>query len=447
MAILGLLGTQAFAATRFKNIRRSVYYFYPNGAAPLTGLLTMLPEEDTNDPEFFFWEKRKNAQRTTLVANVTGPFADVNNNDLANPFNATVGQLIHIAVTDSSFIRIGHVVRVTNAAINAGNPTDVVGIVTNTFGTTTPQRVEVQINKAVSSIDNGGTNNIGAELLVIGSAFSQGSLNISQGIYNVPVKVGNFCQIFRTPFSMTRTAMRTAVQYDESGAYRDLAKENSIYHMTEMEKGFLFGWEAIQINGVTQLPTYTTGGILWYLAQWELGTVYGNSPTAIVNDTDDQKRIISNTASTLTESQLDGYYERLFRVTNNVANEKLAFVGSGFLNVLNQLYKSKAVFNSDIPMEDTYGMNVTRHRTPFGDVYYKTHPLFSENPTLRFNGLFLDIHNLKYRYVQGGDTDLLKNRQPNDADYRTDEWLSECGLELRMPESHLYLQNVQAAVV
>ena len=48
--------------------------------------------------------------------------------------------------------------------------------------------------------------------------------------------------------------------------------------------------------------------------------------------------------------------------------------------------------------------------------------------------------------MQGRDTELLKNRQNNDEDLRKDEWLTEAGLELRFPESHMYLQNVTSYV-
>jgi hypothetical protein len=44
--------------------------------------------------------------------------------------------------------------------------------------------------------------------------------------------------------------------------------------------------------------------------------------------------------------------------------------------------------------------------------------------------------------MNGRDTELLTQRQPNNADYREDEWLSESGLELEFPESNMYLQNV-----
>ena len=212
-------------------------------------------------------------------------------------------------------------------------------------------------------------------------------------------------------------------------------------YITEIEKGFIFGRQSKTItNSTDNLPTYTTGGILWHLEQWEAGTAYG--VTAATADSDDNKRIITNSSGRLSEKDYDMYLERLFRVTNNKSNEKLCLCGSGFLNTLNRMYKSKSVLNSDLPLTSEYGMKVVAHVTPFGAVYYKTHPLFSLNAAMRYNGLFIDVGNLKYRYVDGRDTELLTNRQPNDADYRKDEWLTECGLEVRYPESHMYLQNV-----
>lgn len=101
------------------------------------------------------------------------------------------------------------------------------------------------------------------------------------------------------------------------------------------------------------------------------------------------------------------------------------------------------MLTSDLPMGDTYGMDVVKHVSPFGTIYYKTHPLYSQHPALRYNALFLDVHNLRYRYLIGSDTELYDNRQANDADNRKDEWLTEAGLEVRYPEAHMYLKNVR----
>ena len=65
MAILGLIDAEKFDAQRFKNVRRSVFYFYPNGAATLTGIMSLVSEEVCNDPEYKWFEKRLSEQRTT----------------------------------------------------------------------------------------------------------------------------------------------------------------------------------------------------------------------------------------------------------------------------------------------------------------------------------------------------------------------------------------------
>ena len=447
MAILGLLDTETFANERFKNVRRSVFYFYPNGAAPLVGILSLLKEENTNDPRFLWYEKRLSDQRTSTVANTTGPFITNTgtNADAANPFVPAANSTLRIVVADSTLFRVGHQIKVRQAVLSGGGATDIFGVVTATSQASgvsgTANTIDVRLMEAYGSFSNIATS-VGLEVWVVGSSFAQGLGDISSSIYNLPVDLENFTQIYRSPFSFTGTALKTALKFDETGPYKDKAKETSVMHMLEIEKSFLFGRKVLYSGGAT--PQYSTGGILYWLQQWEAGTTYGN--TAATLDTDDNKRIIANASGVINEKTYDTYLERLFRVTNNKSNEKLVLCGSGFLSVINQMYRSKTCLNSDLPLDSTYGMNVVKHQTPFGTIYYKTHPLFSQNPTLRFNALFLDVQNLVYRAMQGRDTELLKNRQNNDEDLRKDEWLTEAGLELRFPESHMYLQNVTSYV-
>ena len=465
MAILGLLSTEAFAAQRFTNIRRQVFYFYPNGAAPLTGLMSLMQEEDTNDPRFTWYEKRLDTQTTTTVSlNAAGPYSApvasipaLTTGDAttgAGGFTITANYYLNVAVSDATKFRVNHQIKVTASPMVAstignkqGNNVDVIGIVVATSTTTSPQYLSIQVTQAygapatLASLLN-DTTAVGLEVLVIGNSAAQGIGDISSQIYNLPVPLENYCQIYRTPFSMTGSALKTSAKYDESGPYKDKAKEHSIYHMIEMEKSFIFGQRSLQsVDPVSGLPRYTTGGILWWLQQWEAGTLYSN--TAASYDTDDNKRIITLNTGVLSLSFYNTLLERLFRVTNTIVFEKLCLCGSGFLSVINQMYENRTQFQSDVPMEDAYGMNVVRHVTPFGTVYYKSHPLFSQNPNLRYNALFIDVRNLRYRYLQGRDTELYRNRQPNDADYRKDEWVGEAGLEFRFPESHMYLMNVK----
>lgn len=444
-AILGLIGTEDYAANRFKNPRRKVFYDYPNGAAPLTGLLSLMDEEDSDDPEFSWFEKRKKQQRTETASQGSskGPFLTSAGADGGDPITLTAGTEYQLKVDASEEFRVGHIFRAivtkTGGTVNIELHGRVTDIVSSTVIKFTPL-------VTVTGVDNGTTNeNVDKEVLIIGSAYAQGAVGSSEAVYYEPIEPANYCQIFRSEFSITGTALKTSARYDETGPYKDKSKEASLNHMVELERAFMFGTRSKSIDATTNLPTYTTGGVLWHLQQWEAAdSAYrgGTGAAAVTADTDDLKRIIENTSGTLNEKSYDGYLERVFRTTNNRANEKLCLCGNQFLMVVNQLYRSKSVLNADLPMTETYGMSVVRHLTPFGTLYYKTHPLYNENAGLRASALILDVPNLKYRYVQGRDTDLLKNRQPNNADYRMDEWLGECGTEIRFPEAHMFIKNV-----
>lgn len=440
MPILGLTGTENYAAQRYKSVRRMIFYDLPNGAAPLTGLTSLLKEDRCHDPEFEWTEKRILQQRCEI--NGTDVIQTSAGGAVANGSNLTAGTRYRLLMdNDITNVRRGHLFKIDGLTKNGGGTYTLKGRITggSTLGdnndiTATDTYVFFTPLVTLTAVYN--TANVdNTEVLIIGSAFAQGATGSSKAPHTLPIFPQNYCQIMRTEFAVSRTALKTPVKFDKEGVYKDKSYEASIQHMIELEKSFLFGVKSK--DAATDLPTYTTGGIIYHLEQWELGTPYGVTPSTL--NTDDNKRII-DIGGVITDKDYDKYLERIFRVTMNQANEKLVLCGSGFLSVINQLYKSKGVLNTNLPMTDTYGMDVTSHRTPFGTIYYKSHPLFSQNAGMRFNALFLDTGNLVYRYVD--DTDLYENRQANNADHRMDEWLTECGLECRFPETHMYMQNV-----
>jgi hypothetical protein len=437
--ILGLLHTEASGLDRLKNFRRSVFYNYPNGSAPLIALLSMLKEESTNDPEFSIYEKRLTEQRTiTVQANALGPFtAQGGNTDMANPFSPAINSFVRIRVADSSAFRVGHIIQVTATPITGGT-VDLKGIVSALVDAT---HIEIRFLQAYTNVSN-GTNANGLEVLVIGNAASEAQVGAALAPYQTPLNLKNYTQIFRTPFQFSGTVLKTGLKYDRTGPYKDKAKDATLQHAMEMEKSFEFGVQTLYIDPTSGLPTRTTGGVIWYLQQWESGTVYGN--TAAVNDSDDTKRIINNASGGMNLATFNGYMERLFRVTSNKAQEKLVLCGSGYLARINDMFTGKGILHINQEAKERFGWDIVSHLLPWGTVHYKTAPLFTQNATLRNCALYLDVWNLIYRYMDGRDTTLLKMRQPNNADYREDEWLGECGLELRFPESHMYIKNFTA---
>jgi hypothetical protein len=437
--ILGLLNTESSGIDRLKNFRRMVFYNYPNGSAPLIALLSMLKEESTNDPEFSIYEKRLAEQRSlTTLATTAGTWSAVGSDaDVASPYSPAANATARLHIADSSRFRVGHILQVTSAPITTGGTTNVKFIITSLVaGSTT--KVEGRFLQTYTNLNNVAPS-VGLEALVIGNAAAEGQVGAALAPYDTPLNLKNFTQIFRTPFQFTGTVLKTGLKYDRTGPYKDKAKDATLQHAMEMEKGFLFGVQQIFIDPTTGLPTRLTGGVEWFLTQWEAGTAYGN--TAATVDTDDNKRIINNASGSINLSTYNGYMERLFRVTSNQAQEKLCLCGSGFLARINDMFAGRTVLKLDMEAKQKFGWDVVTHLLPWGQVHYKTAPLFSQNASLRNSAMFLDVWNLVYRYMDGRDTTLLKMRQPNNADYREDEWLGECGLELRFPESHMFMKN------
>lgn len=454
--ILGLMTSEQVSTERFKNIRREVFLMYPNGTAPLIGILSLLKDEVTNDPEFKWYEKRLLEQRTTLADIAAGNIPYYSSVDSTfTTWTAATGDITFTAGTQygmkvasggTASFRAGHIIKWLTYPATGSTTFEVQGRIT--YVDTTNNRMAFVVIATTAAADYNSSTNIGREVIVIGSAFAEGALsNSASGTstmnnYNTPVNPSNYTQIFRTPYQITRTALKTSVKYDETGVYPDQAKDASTNHMREMEWGFLFGTKSQTVSSDNQTVVRTTGGILYFLALWEAGSTYGN--TAATLDTDDNKRIITNSAGTMNDSTYDSYLERVFRFIRNNQGELLCLCGTGFLLTLQKMYKGTSVLTVDVPMENTYGMNVVAHKTMQGTVYYKTHPLMNLNATMRFNGLFLDVGNLRYRYLNDSDTRLYKDRAPNNADYIENEWLTEAGLEVDSPESHMYLQNVNS---
>src|SRR5262245_17239566 len=68
MAFMGMRGTGDWVTDeRPKNWRQGILLLYPNGMAPLTGMLSKMAEEITTDPEFNWWTKNLAMQKGDLT--------------------------------------------------------------------------------------------------------------------------------------------------------------------------------------------------------------------------------------------------------------------------------------------------------------------------------------------------------------------------------------------
>ena len=466
MAILGLMTTSALEANRALNARRKVFYDYPTGRFPLMGLLSLTDDmEQLTDPEFGWHEEQWKSVRSKTIAceSGKGPFATnagAGSGTAAAEATVAAGGTVYLTIVDSSEFRVRDIVNVRDVAYASGsNKAQLVGWVTANDVSKNLLTLQVMDSAfGTTAAENSDTTNNGKYISVIGTASAEGDRSRSDGRTGLPIKITNYTQIFRTvvgPF--TGTSLKMGQTFDSKPLYRKSVKDNSLRHMEKMEKAMMFGvartTTTTNADGDT-VPVRFTGGIRHYLQQWDLGNTIngglfnyrpgGDDLTNVdwTNDAYSEKRVYNN-IGTITSDQWEELIRRAFMSQSDTTYQKLVVCGDKVLAKINKWVGAKSIANRDLTSkEDAYGLQIKEVHTVHGDFLFKTHPLFKEDPALQDSMMILDFGDLGYHCLEGRDTELLTNRQPQDADYRKDEWLTECGFEVRMPKRHMFITGL-----
>ncbi len=457
MAILGLTNTNDIRDYLSRTERRRVLLQYPNGSAPLTGLLSTMDEEVTDGPYPGWWEHRFQERRTLtgeIAAATSGPFSATGSDTAsADGFNMVAGTVYRLRTVANgvTYFKENDVIMIKGAAITGGTY-DIKGVITEVLYSA-GNKLEFRALEAVTGVQNGANENKDLEVIVIGSANREGGSSTTSK-HRYPTFVDNYTQIFRDAASFALSTIKEPLRYDKTGIYRDAMRQKALDHATSIENAILFGVRQKQnvtdSNGES-LETRTLGGIEWFLKQWELGTTGGGGAfdyrpggSAATLNTDYNKRIIDLSGSTMTRATFEAYLERVFAFSSNKSNEKLILCGSSFLTYINLAYERQVMTTRSMGMKDsdTYGMNLVGLQTAHGTVWLKSHPLFSHRSWMRNWAVLVDIPHLKLRPLTDRDTTLLTNRQLPDSDSRKDEFLTELTLECWYPESHMIFKNV-----
>ena len=229
----------------------------------------------------------------------------------------------------------------------------------------------------------------------------------------------NYTQIFRTSYALSNTLAGTNLR---TGDKEDEMQVKALkLHMSDIERAMFFGRKAIDNPSSTQ-PTRYTGGLLT-----ELSNVIDVATHTV--------------AGQMTEAQFDEYLIRnIFRFG---ATEKIAFCGD--LAVANLQRIGKARWQPTV-IEGSYGVKLVRYTTYAGDLLVHLHPQFRQIPNMHNAMVLLDFPHLKYRYMEGRDTQLLKDRQGPSSDSKQHEYLTECGLELLQDRTHTVIRNWNTVV-
>ena len=418
-----------------------------------------MESEDTPQPSFGWNEERWQETSTKTTANPTGgankdgPFTTaggtVSSGDANGKFTMAQFGAIRVYVVDATIFQLNDTVKLFNVGLTSGagpaatGSTDVSGRVTAVGS----GYVELEATTAWTGVLNTAAAANGKMVVLTGSAYAEGA-RTGTGGYILPYEITNNTQIFKTPYEMTRTALKEPLRYDKSGAYKDMSKSNGIKHLASIERAAFFGDKAktttVDPDTGQTVPRRFTGGLRWFLDEWERGTAYGQPDVSAAADwrTAPNKRVIKLGGTTITKGDFNLLMARLFERTNNTSWDKLCLCGPEYLAKIADMFERQIQFTS---MRDEgfdgFNFKLVRHGSNSGEVFYKQHPLFT-SAEMRNSAFYLDLGYVGYRPLTDSDTDIQPMIQLPDADKRKDQWLTECGFEFRFPEANLYVEQL-----
>ena len=415
--------------------------------SPFFVYLSKLSKTPTNDPIFRFLENRSKIDWTTRSFQLA---ADVNGGS-----TVTEGNTYSFSVDDSS----------------SGSATDVNWLVKGmVFGvqtldsTTGVSYATVRVDSAVT--DAGSSNSFTGRIIslpsssfgsgyniltdndecqVIGTSFEEGSGSPDVWSKGLDDDYG-YTQIFKTAAEMTNTAIATN--------YRGYANEWSRIwnlklreHKVDIERAMLFG----QRN--------RTDGI-----QYTEGVVGHMIKNGAPSNADANLSYTPGVAYQRTMGEAEFTYDRLlsdfevlFDPARGGASNKLALAGLPVMSLFNKFGAGGLIketndantyqqYNIDKEyVSGSYGHKLLSVSTIHGDLSLVKEPLF--RGFAKSYLAIVDMSKLSYRPLVGNgmnrDTHIITNVQQADEDLRKDMILTECGLEVTLPESHM-LYNFEA---
>ena len=304
---------------------------------------------------------------------------------------------------------------------------------------------ETRCDVTCMSVGNSGETGYNAvvdcdKAQVIGSAYAEGS-----GAPDVWSKAleddYGYTQIFKTAAEMTNTSIATN--------YRGYANEwQRLWNLklredkVDIERAMLFGQRG-RSGGVQ-----TTEGLLGHIIVNRQAQTPGS-----ISYSSGAPYFAAAASTDITYDTFLSDFEVLFETARGGSNSKLALAGLPVISYLNKVGNNSFIDVSLGDPDDTgnrynfqatqregaFGHSIMQLNTVHGDMSIIREPLFRSMS----GGMMLlaDMGQLSYRPLVGNginrDTHVITNVQQGDEDLRKDMILTEAGLEVNIPETHM----------
>ena len=265
---------------------------------------------------------------------------------------------------------------------------------------------------------------------VIGSAWAEGT-DSPVGWEDKLYDREGYTQIFKTGMNIFSGTSLATEYRGIKNEFQRIWTDKLMEHKMDIEQAMLFGVGLTNNDQSTSAPSRTTWGILPYTESY--GKIYNMSYSSSGYD-----------------AFLDAM-EDFFAPESGNSGNKLVLASRKVITYLNKLgsgsFMNNTVGSSQYRLDvDTvpgsFGHTVTVVNTIFGNLHFVAEPLL-RGPWEDYC-IAVDLKNVAYRPLAGNgisrDTFIETNVQDNGVDGRTDQVITEAGLEISLPETHAIIK-------
>jgi len=440
--------------------------------SPFFTYLSKVAKKPTDDPVFKFLEQRHQWQRRNFKVKTAAVTAAFNHADTWNISNLQVDCLYDsygrevTNATQPGFLLKDQIVAIAaeyDADASDGGDVPVVAyykisanpdITTNTaYARITATFIKAMyvptasVSGQLSPVNAGVLRlDAGFKGQVVGSAFAEGSVD-PEGWKDEFYDREGYTQIFKTAISLfSGTSLATRYR-GVSNEYKRVWQEKLMEHKMDLEHAMLFGvgsddststgpvrrtWGIVpytEAYGKIKHFTYASSGYDDFIDAMEdvFSPESGNSGNKLVL----ASRKVLSYFNKLGGSSFLGNTMALGHTTTSVATAAGTAVGAS------------NGYGMDIQnIKGSFGHNVTKVNTLYGDLHFVEQPLF--RGMWEDYAVMVDLKNVAYRPLAANgtsrDTQIITNVQNNNVDGRKDIVLTEAGLEISLPETHSLLK-------
>ncbi len=271
------------------------------------------------------------------------------------------------------------------------------------------------VTRAFGETAAGSSTGASDDLVVIGSSWKEGADAGAPDEWQES-QVWNLTQIFRRPFGATGTREASNTYFGQTRPR--LRAEKAVEHAIDMERAILFGERIESVSG-NDVSRGTRGFLKFATSN------------------------IKDASGTLTENELEDWLADVFAKTA-AGDTRTLFASAKVVSVIDQLAASRLMM---VPSDKTYGIAVGQFQTSHGTLNIVKHRLLENGAGGQGYGgyaLAVDPKMLALRDMSGRSTKLRADVAVPGVDGWVDEYLTETGFQLMVPQVHGVLKGVTA---